>query len=75
MDGVDNTAIQEKHPKLPIFLGARLRDADTLAALDIGTLNLTATRAISVSMMGYRWEARSKLALGGLQRPVNALFG
>lgn len=70
-----NSAIGHEHPKLPIFIGATRGGADTLSTIAFGITNLTATDSLSVSMMGYIWEARSLLAPGGLQRPPNGLFG
>lgn len=73
--GLGNAGIAEVTPGLPVFLGAVRGGADTGAAVGLGVTNLTATDSLSVSMMGYIWEARSQLTEGGLQRPPGGLFG
>jgi len=60
---------------LPLFLGAVRGSASSSATVDIGHGNVTASDSLSVSMMGYRWDARSILAPGGPRRPPNGLFG
>lgn len=70
-----NSGFGDIHPKLPLFLGARLRDAEAPGTLEFGTTNLTATTSITVSAMGYIWDARSVLVPGGLERPERSLFG
>jgi len=61
-------------PRLPIFLGITspipALDADVIIGIDnIDGETLTAT------MQGYIWEPRSVMALGGLRRPVDSLYG
>lgn len=62
-------------PVFPKFLGGTRGGSDTLAAIGIGLTNLTASDSLSVSMMGYIWEARSLMVEGGPQRPERPLFG
>ena len=57
----------------PIFLGAPSAAGD-VAALVFRILN-AAGQALVITAYGYIWEPRSILAPGGLQRPVNGLWG
>jgi len=73
--GIGQSALRDLTPKLPIFIGARLRDAESVGSLTVGGANPTATDSLSATAMGYIWEGRSLLAPGGLQRPVGSIFG
>jgi len=58
---------------LPVFLGAAVSPA-TAAALQVSASNVS-LRILRVRAMGYIWEARSILAVGGPQRPPSSLYG
>lgn len=73
--GLNQSALGEDHPLMPVFLGATRGGADTLSAVGFTISNPTATDSFSVTAMGYIWEARSILANGGLNRPPHGLFG
>lgn len=75
LPALGNTGVGAVRPQLPLFLGARLRDAEAPGTLDIGTSNLTASTSLSVSVMGYKWTSRSIMVPGGLLRPATAPWG
>ena len=57
----------------PIFLGQR-DDAAAGMTAQFHAVNSDA-KSLFVRVEGYVWEARSVQAPGGLQRPVNSLYG
>lgn len=64
----------ERIPKLPIFLGQLSNVLALNSAVVVGLDNIDAATLI-VTIEGYIWEARSVMALGGLRRPIEALYG
>jgi len=75
MDPLGNIGLGQTLLDLPIMLGGRQSVAANPASIDVGFTNPTATDSLSVTGMGYVWEARSVLAEGGPQRPVRNLWG
>ena len=75
MSGLVNTGLRDMQQQLPLFIGARLRDADSPGEVQIGMDNLGVTVSLSASGMGYIWEPRSLLIPGGLRRPADSIFG
>ena len=73
--GQGQSGLANEFSQLPLFLGSVRGGADTSATIGLGLVNLTAAVALSCSMMGYIWGARSILAEGGPQRPPRGLFG
>jgi len=60
--------------RFPLFLGSAQAVAALTASVNIGFPNADAL-VLAVSIQGYIWEARSILAVGGLRRPLDSLYG
>lgn len=61
-------------PKLPLFLGSGQAVASLEAQVNIGFTN-TLGVVLAAAIQGYIWEPRSILAVGGLRRPIDSLYG
>lgn len=59
---------------LPIFLGITSPVPSLAAQIEVGSVNVDLT-ALTATIQGYIWEARSVMAEGGLRRPVDSLYG
>jgi len=62
-------------PRLPWFLGASTPNTGEDTQVLVGMNNQGATVELRTVIEGYIWEPRSQMAVGGLRRPVDSLYG
>lgn len=66
--------IYDRLPPFPIFLGQSDISPGGSSSVGMGTDNVD-TEVLRGTIQGYIWDPRSVSAEGGLQRPVQSLYG
>jgi len=73
--GITGAAVSyERLPRFPIFLGQGAAVPGIASQVIVGSTNVD-TETVVATIQGYIWESRSLMAAGGVQRPIQSVFG